>query len=121
MEWKWNGTEPLFFQLARGLRTQILRGAYQKGAQIPTVRQLAAETGVNPNTVQRALSLLEQEGLVYSNGTQGRFVTEDEDSLQAARIAERRQALQQLLEGAMALGISKREILAFIQEEQGNE
>ena len=121
MDWKWNGTEPVFFQLARGLRTEILRGTYAPGTQIPTVRQLAAEATVNPNTVQRALSLLEEEGLVHSNGTQGRFVTEDEEMLQAARITERRQVLRQLLEGAKALGISREEMLEFLREEQVHE
>ena len=66
--------------------------------QIPPVRQLAMEAGVNPNTMQRALSALEDEGLLVSRGTVGRFVTSDEAALERARRTARQDALEKLAE-----------------------
>ena len=121
MEWKFSGTEPVFLQLADALRLQILRGEYASGEQIPTVRQLATEAAVNPNTVQRALVVLEEEGLVYASGTQGRFVTQDAALLSAAAARVRRRTVKRFLERAGAIGLDGAQIIEIIKEEMQGE
>lgn len=74
MAWQFRGHSPVYRQIVRHIRADILSGCYQPDEQIPPVRQLAMEAGVNPNTMQRALSALEDEGLLVSRGTVGRFV-----------------------------------------------
>lgn len=69
MTWQFRGHSPVYRQIVRHIRADILNGCYQPDEQIPPVRQLAMEAGVNPNTMQRALSALEDEGLLVSRGT----------------------------------------------------
>ena len=118
MSWQFNRTEAVFVQIARRLQNDILGGKYPPDSQFPSVRQLAAEAAVNPNTMQKALSLLEQEGLLYSQGTVGRFVTTDTAVLESAKESMRREVVQNLVAEAKALGISKSELLKYIEEEE---
>ena len=85
MAWNFNGTETVSLQIARILRDDILSGKYQPGVQVPPVRQIAQDAAVNPNTVQKALTMLENEGLLCSNGTIGRFVTSDIGVIESAK------------------------------------
>ena len=88
MEWTFREDTPIYTQLCEFLTMAIVSGELQPGQRLTTVRELAAEAGVNPNTAQRAIAELERRGLVYSRRTVGRFVTED-----AERIESERQAL----------------------------
>lgn len=121
MDWNPTGAEPVFLQLADALRLQILRGEYAAGAQIPPVRVLAATVAVNPNTVQRALGVLEEEGLVYTQGTQGRFVTQDAARLSVAAERVKRKTVKRFLERAEAIGLDATRIIAIIKEETKDE
>ncbi len=121
MPWKFNSHEAVFLQIASRLRGEILRGKYLPDEQIPPVRQLAFEAAVNPNTMQKALSVLEEEGLLYSRGTVGRFVTTDRSVLALCGERVRREAVHRLVEEAFELGITKEELLRYIQEEGGIE
>ena len=84
---------PIYAQIVDGYREQILSGILQPEDKLPSVRELAAEARVNPNTVQRALTELEREGLLTGGGTTGRWVTENEEALEALR----RQAVQRVV------------------------
>ena len=77
MAWKFSSDKPVYLQISDKIVKKVLSGEYPVGEQIPTVRQIALEAAVNPNTVQHAFSELENEGLIISKGTMGRFVTED--------------------------------------------
>lgn len=92
MQWNFRGDTPIYLQLVEQLRMKIVSGEYPPGYRLPGVRELAAEAGLNPNTVQRAMAELERMSLVYSQRTSGRSVTEDTSILSAARreIAEER-------------------------------
>ena len=72
MNWKFAGDRPLYQQIMALIRGAILRGELPSGGKIPSVRDLAAEAQVNPNTMQRAMTELEREGLLVSGGTSGR-------------------------------------------------
>ena len=128
MTWQFNSFEPVFIQIARKIRAEILTGRYKSGEQIPPVRQIAAEASINPNTVQRALLMLENEKILCARGTTGRFVTEDEDLLSRAREKMQTTEVQKLLEKTRELGITKEKLLELIEkieqiekENNGNE
>ena len=121
MSWKFNQTEAVFIQIARRLRSEIISGKYPPGSQIPPVRTLAAEAAVNPNTVQKALSYLEDEGLIYASGTVGRFVTEDVKILALTANKMRRETVRNLLGEARALGITRDELIQYLKEEEYDE
>ena len=117
MSWKFNSTQAVYLQIANRLRGEIANGKYPPETQIPTVRQLAFEAAVNPNTMQKALSVLESEGLLWSQGTVGRFITSDVNALEAAREAVRRDTVKRLLAETRALGISSEELIDYIKKE----
>ena len=95
MEWNFRNDQPIYSQLTQRLTEAIVSGIYAPGEKLPSVRERALEAGVNPNTVQRALTELEREGLVFSQRTAGRFVTENENMIVNAklRIADQTQYL----------------------------
>ena len=72
MNWQFSNDAPIYAQLIRQIRAGIVSGAFSPGERLPSVRDLAMEAGVNPNTMQRALTELERDGLVYSQRTSGR-------------------------------------------------
>lgn len=74
---QFDSSRPIYAQLVERLKAKILAGIYPPGGHLDSVRDLAAAAGVNPNTMQRALAELERTGLVYTQRTAGRFVTED--------------------------------------------
>lgn len=81
MPWDLKSDRPIYQQLIEQIQLMVVSGIYPAGAKLPSVRDMAAEASVNPNTMQRALSQLEGEGLLYSQRTSGRFVTEDVDKI----------------------------------------
>lgn len=85
MAWLFNGTVPIYLQIAEKLRADIVCGNYGMGEKLPSVRELAIDAAVNPNTVQRAFSELEHDGIIVTEGTSGRRVTTDEAAVSAAK------------------------------------
>ena len=77
MEFTFDNQSPLYLQLVEQLKINIMGGKIQPGQRLPSVRELALQTKVNPNTVQKALTALEDLGLVYTQRTNGKFVTEN--------------------------------------------
>ncbi|WP_411677688.1 GntR family transcriptional regulator [Caproicibacter sp.] len=77
MAWDLKSDRPIYSQLVEQIQLMVVSGIYAAGCKLPSVRDMAAEASVNPNTMQRALSKLESDGLLYSQRTSGRFVTED--------------------------------------------
>ena len=85
MAWALDGDRPIYAQLVERLKVSVLSGRFAPGDRLPSVRDLAMEAGVNPNTMQRALSQLELEGLVVTQRTTGRTVTEDATLIERCR------------------------------------
>ena len=77
MSWNLSKERPIYIQLVEQIKLQILSGHYRPGERFPSVRELATEAAVNPNTMQKALAALEQEGLLIGSRTNGRTVTSD--------------------------------------------
>ena len=74
MPWNLDSSRPIYLQIIERVQMDIITGRYQPGDKLPSVRDLAQEAAVNPNTMQKALSELERSGLIYSQRTSGRFV-----------------------------------------------
>ncbi|MHC5879245.1 GntR family transcriptional regulator, partial [Streptococcus pyogenes] len=86
MAWKFDNNIPIYIQISSAIKLQIVTKQLKSGDKLPTVRDLAETAGVNPNTVQRALSDLETEGFVYSVRTTGRFVTDNSNLINQTRV-----------------------------------
>ena len=118
MNWKFAGDRPVYQQIMAAIRGAILKGELPPGGKVPSVRDLAAQAQVNPNTMQRALAELEARGLLETQRTAGRTVTGDVE-----KIAQTRRALAQTLvhhfyHQAAALGLTKAEIAALLEQEE---
>ncbi len=121
MDWNIRGDLPIYAQLVERIEQAIASGALSPGARLSSVRELAMEAGVNPNTMQRALQELEREGLVYANRTTGRFVTEDVGRIREAKKALAAVQVRQFLEAMEKLGCEHEEILALLAGEKKEE
>ncbi|MBQ8302325.1 MAG: GntR family transcriptional regulator [Clostridia bacterium] len=116
MAWSFDSGRAVYIQVAERLRRGVITGVYGPGEQIPSVRQLAFDAAVNPNTVQHAFSELESEGLIESRGTLGRFVTEDPEKIAVARKLEAKKLVGDFVSGALDLSLSEEETLQLIKE-----
>ena len=116
MPWEFRGDAPIYAQLTDQFRRRIVSGDLPPGTRLPSVRDLAAEAGVNPNTMQRAMAEMERLGLVYSQRTAGRFVTEDEAVIRGLREELARDQIETFLAGMRELGFAREEIAALLKE-----
>ena len=121
MQWQFSNDAPIYTQLIQQVKVGIVTGAFPPGERLPSVRDLATEAGVNPNTMQRALAELERDGLVYSQRTSGRFVTEDNTMINQAKRSLAERHVKTFLEAMLRLGFQKDEIIDLISKELGEE
>ena len=115
MNWNITAGRPVYVQLVEQLELALVAGEFPPGSRIPPVRELAADAGVNPNTVQRALSELERDGLVFSQRTAGRFVTENENMITNAKLRIADERVGEFLHSMKTLGCTRDEVIALIQ------
>ena len=124
MEWRIRADLPIYAQLVFQIKLAIVSGVYLPGERLASVRELAMDAGVNPNTMQRALQELERDGMVYTQRTSGRFVTEDTKVIESAKKQLAEDQIKDFLEQMGRLGYPKEEILsllkASIEEEKNN-
>ena len=118
MKWQFSNDAPIYSQLIAQIKVGIVSGAFPPGERLPSVRDLATEAGVNPNTMQRALTELERDGLVYSQRTAGRFVTEDQAMIASAKRSLAERHIQAFLEAMTHLGYGREEILTLLRQEE---
>ena len=121
MTWSFSNDLPIYTQLVEQIKTNIVTGAFASGERLPSVRDLAMEAGVNPNTMQRALSQLEAEGLVYSQRTAGRFVTEDRTRIDSVKRELAQKHIAQFIQAMRALNFSFEETAALLESAYGKE
>ncbi len=100
------------------IRMCIISGIYQPGSRLPSVRELANEASVNPNTMQKALAELERTGLIYAVRTSGRFVTEDEEKIASARRSLAEGEVEKFLRKMKDLGIGRDEVIELIRRSE---
>ena len=121
MSWKFKSGIPIYSQIMDVIKIRILNNTYAPGDKLPGVRELAVEAGVNPNTMQRALSLLEGEGLVRSERTSGRYITDDQDLINVLRHEKSRIITRQFCEEMAAIGLNQDDIIALIKHYGGTQ
>lgn len=114
MTWDLSSDRPIYTQLIEQIELKICSGIYEPGTKMPSVRDLATEAAVNPNTMQRALSELEETGLLYSQRTTGRFVTEDINLIKKTRAKIAKEHIEQFLNRMAELGFNNEEIIEFL-------
>ena len=114
LSWELVNDRPIWVQLIEQLTRRIVSGEYLPGARVPSVRDLAAEAGVNPNTMQRALSGLEERGLLVAQRNIGRFVTQDAALIVRMRQELAEQELAVFKRRMRLLGYQDQEILEFV-------
>ena len=107
MSWTFDNKKPIYLQIMEKIKLQIVSHTLEPNQQLPTVRELASEAGVNPNTIQRALSDLEREGFVYSKRTTGRFVTEDKELIAQSRKQLSEEELEHFVSSMTHFGYEK--------------
>lgn len=116
MTWHFDNDRPIYAQLLEQILFLIISGRYPPGSKLPSVRDLASEASVNPNTMQRALTELERMGLVYSQRTSGRFVTEDEAMIQRMKDTMGKDKILALFKDMEQLGYDADQTLRLIHK-----
>lgn len=116
MSWTFDNNLPIYLQIMDRIKLQIISNQLHAGEKLPAVRELAAEAGVNPNTIQRALSDLEKEGFVYSKRTSGRFVTDNRDLILQARQKLSEEEVRKFVENMTRFGYHKEELPTIIAD-----
>ena len=117
MPWTLDDTRPIYLQLEDIIKSKIIAGIYKPGQKLPSVRELAAEAAVNPNTMQKALTELERSGLVYTQRTSGRYITEDTAIMQNLKHQLAHDLIYQFLEAMAHLGYTREESIQLLIEE----
>ena len=110
MEWNFKNGIPIYSQIIDEMTMRIASNVYGPGDKLPSVRELAMDAGVNPNTMQRALAELERRGLVYSERTSGRYVTDDEDILRGLHEALAKNYFEEFAGKLHKIGMTDKEI-----------
>ena len=123
MAWELNSDRPIYTQILEKIQMRIISGIYQPGDRLPSVRELAAEANVNPNTMQKAFAELERSGLILTQRNSGRTVTEDTSMIKQVQTQVALSQVQSFFHAMMELGFNKEEILAFVKKamEEGAE
>ena len=125
MPWNLDSSRPIYLQIIERVQMDIITGRYQPGDKLPSVRDLAQEAAVNPNTMQKALSELERSGLIYSQRTSGRFITEDKELIHQMKKELAAAEVSAFVAHMKQLGITPEEILQLlaetIEEEENHE
>ena len=116
MEWKIDNNKPVYIQLVEQLKVKIISGEIELDSKLDSVRSLAADAMVNPNTMQKALAELEREGFVYSRRTSGRFVTDNKELIENERKNLVKDNVKKTLDTLINLGYTNDEILSLVEE-----
>lgn len=121
MSWNLNSERPIYAQIMERITMDIISGIYTPGAKLPSVRDLAQEAGVNPNTMQKALSELERTGLLFSQRTSGRFITEDLAMIEKTKQDLASIQIKEFLEKMEHIGFTKESTIQLIEKMRSEE
>lgn len=109
-------SKPIYIQIADQLSSQIVRGEISAGEKLPSVREMAIQSGVNPNTIQRTYSEMERMGIVETKRGQGTFVTENEQVLKALKLRLQTDIIGVFVQNMKELGFSQEEMIEGIEQ-----
>lgn len=117
MAWKFDNERSIYIQLVEQIQNRIITGEYPPGSKLASVRDLAAEAEVNPNTMQKALTELENLGLVHAVRTIGRFVTEDMEMIKKMKYQSATAIVDEFKKKMEALGFGQKEIVELVSKQ----
>ena len=120
MDYIFDNERPIYVQLVEKIRIEIISGKLKSGERIPSVRELALTARVNPNTMQKALVELEDEGLVYTERTNGKFVTDNKQLIEKIKKELAKEKVNNYLNDMKNIGISYEDAIKYLQELGGN-
>jgi len=115
MSWNFSDDRPIYTQLMEQIQLRIISGVYKSGEKLPSVREMASDASVNPNTMQKALTELERTGLVFSQRTSGRFITEDINMIKGIRNDLAKEQIEKFLYNMEKIGYTKQETIELIE------
>lgn len=122
MGYEYRREVPIYLQLIDILRAKIIDGSYHAGDRLPPIRDLALEYEVTPNTIQRALAVFEQEGIILTERTNGKYITSNPEKIQEMRKKHLHHNMHMLVDGLLSSGYTPTEInTAFREEMVSNE
>ena len=116
MAWDLKNDRPIYTQLVEQIAIGIVSGNYPIGEKLPSVRDLASQAAVNPNTMQRALTELERKGLVHTQRTNGRYITEDNRMIEKVRQELAQEQISEFIQSMTKLGFKKNETVQLINK-----
>lgn len=116
MVWKFNDEQPIYQQIISQIKERIVAGEWKAGSKLKSVRELALETGVNPNTMQKALAELEREGLVYSQRTAGRFVSDNKEKTDRLQEEMTMECIKTFVAQMEKMGYKKEQIIEMLNK-----
>ena len=116
MSWNLDSDRPIFVQIIEHLEYDIVSGSLSPGAKVPSVRELASEAAVNPNTMQRALSEMERQGLMRTERTSGRYVTDDESVITSLKKNLATAGTEGFIKQMKRLGLDRDEVLKLVKD-----
>ena len=120
MDYIFDNERPIYIQLVEKLRLEIISDRLKPGERIPSVRELALEARVNPNTMQKALAELENEGLLYTERTNGKFVTINKELIEKIKKQLAEEKVNNYLQDMKNIGINYEEAINYLQELGGD-
>ena len=115
MNFSFDNERPIYVQLANMIKVSIVNGTYEPGSKLPSVRDLALSAKVNPNTLQKALFELEEEGLIFTERTNGKFVTTDTKIIEKTKNELARSITENFKKEMNNIGLSLEESIAYLQ------
>lgn len=119
MSWDFKDDRAIYLQLIEQIQLRIISGLYKSGQRLPSVRDMASEASVNPNTMQKALSKLEKIGIVYSQGTSGRFITDDLRKIEELKKDLAIEQAEKFLRSMGKMGFNNEESIIIVQNLRG--
>ncbi len=116
IQFKFDNERPIYLQLVEQLRIAIVSGAYPAGSRLPSVRELAVMAKVNPNTMQKALAELESDQLIFTERTNGKYVTKDQRRLEKIKSGLAKELVQNYFDAMAKIGITRAESIKYLQK-----
>lgn len=113
--WEFTNDRPIYLQLIEQIKLRVINGTYKPGDKVPSVREIAMEAGVNPNTVQRAFLELERSGILSTQRTLGRFVTDSKSDIQNNRDDMAKEQVEIFVGKMKELGLSGEDVIRLVQ------
>ena len=116
IQFKFDNERPIYLQLVEQLRIAIVSGAYAAGSRLPSVRELAVMAKVNPNTMQKALTELESDRLIFTERTNGKFVTKDQRLLDKIKTELASDLVQKYTSDMAKIGITYADSIKYLKQ-----